>query len=100
MKPGGGRLRSSERRLRSSERRLRSSERRLRSSVWLAGDDEVALTNRAALATAGAPVTAAGDPAVIGIAHAGSQLNPCTLPLRDLVEPVRAGIEAAGGLGA
>jgi dihydroxy-acid dehydratase len=93
------RLRSSERRLRSSDRRLRSSERRLRSSVWLAGDDEVALTNRSALATAGVPVTRAADRPVIGIANSASQLNPCNLPLRDLVEPIRAGIEAAGGIG-
>jgi dihydroxy-acid dehydratase len=67
--------------------------------VWLAGDDEVALTNRAALASAGVPVTSAADRPVIGIANSASQLNPCNLPLKDLVEPIRAGIEAAGGIG-
>ena len=72
----------------------------LRSSVWLAGDDEVALTNRVALASAGVPVSAAADRPVIGIANSASQLNPCNLPLRDLVAPVRAGIEAAGGVAA
>ncbi|HUC56675.1 MAG TPA: dihydroxy-acid dehydratase [Streptosporangiaceae bacterium] len=45
------------------------------------------------------PVTRAADRPVIGIANSASQLNPCNLPLRYLVEPVREGIEAAGGLG-
>ncbi|HEX9034849.1 MAG TPA: dihydroxy-acid dehydratase, partial [Streptosporangiaceae bacterium] len=35
----------------------------------------------------------------IGIANSASELNPCNLPLRDLVGPVREGIEAAGGAG-
>jgi dihydroxy-acid dehydratase len=69
----------------------------LRSAGWLAGDDEVAMAHRVALASAGVPVTS-GQP-VIGIANSASQLNPCNLPLRDLVGPVRAGIEAAGGVG-
>jgi dihydroxy-acid dehydratase len=68
---------------------------KLRSSAWLAGDDEVALAHRVALASAGVRV-APGRP-VIGIANSASQLNPCNLPLADLVEPVREGIEAAGG---
>jgi dihydroxy-acid dehydratase len=70
---------------------------KLRSSAWLDGDDEVALAHRVALASAGAPV-APGRP-VIGIANSASQLNPCNLPLRDLVGPVKAGIESAGGVG-
>ena len=37
---------------------------------------------------------------MIGIANSASDLNPCNLPLRDLVAPVKAGIEAAGGIGA
>jgi len=69
----------------------------LRSSAWLAGDDEVALAHRVALSSAGVPV-AKGRP-VIGIANSASQLNPCNLPLRDLVGPVRDGVEAAGGVG-
>jgi dihydroxyacid dehydratase/phosphogluconate dehydratase len=77
--------------------KLRSSAVKLRSGAWLAGDDEVALAHRVALASAGAPV-APGRP-VIGIANSASQLNPCNLPLRDLVGPVKAGIEAAGGVG-
>lgn len=70
----------------------------LRSARWLAGSDEVALTNRTALATAGVPVTAAADRPLIGIANSASQLNPCNLPVRDLVGPISEGIEAAGGL--
>jgi dihydroxy-acid dehydratase len=70
----------------------------LRSSVWLAGTDEVAMTNRIALASSGVPIRA-GRP-VIGIANSASQLNPCNLPVRDLVKPVREGIEAAGGAAA
>ena len=67
-------------------------------SRWLAGDDEVAVLHRVALASAGVPVAAADRP-VIGIANSASDLNPCNLPLRDLVGPVRDGIEAAGGTG-
>jgi len=69
----------------------------LRSRAWLGGDDEVAVLHRVALASAGVR-PAAGRP-VIGIANSASELNPCNLPLRDLVGPVREGIEAAGGVG-
>jgi dihydroxy-acid dehydratase len=73
---------------------------RLRSQAWVAGDDEVALEHRVALASAGLPVTRTGDRPLIGIANSLSDLNPCNLPLRDLVAPVKAGIEEAGGIGA
>jgi dihydroxy-acid dehydratase len=69
----------------------------LRSSTWLAGDDEVAVLHRVALASAGVQVGPEADRPVIGIANSASELNPCNLPLHDLVGPVRAGIEAAGG---
>src|ERR1022692_919350 len=69
----------------------------LRSRALLAGDDEVAMLHRVALASAGVPV-GPGRP-VIGIANSASELNPWNLPLRDLVGPVRDGIEAAGGAG-
>jgi dihydroxy-acid dehydratase len=72
----------------------------LRSQGWLAGDDEVALLHRVALASAGVPIGERTDRPVIGIANSASELNPCNLPLRDLVGPVRDGIEAAGGVGA
>lgn len=70
----------------------------LRSRAWLAGDDEVAVLHRVALASAGVPVSPAADRPVIGIANSASELNPCNLPLRDLVAPAREGIEAAGGV--
>jgi len=73
---------------------------RLRSQAWIAGDDEVALEHRVALASAGLSVSRAGDRPVIGIANSVSDLNPCNLPLRDLAVEVKAGIEEAGGVGA
>jgi dihydroxy-acid dehydratase len=73
---------------------------RLRSQAWLAGDDEVALEHRVALASAGLAVSKAADRPVIGIANSASELNPCNLPLRDLAGEVKAGIEEAGGIGA
>ena len=73
---------------------------RLRSQAWLAGDDEVALEHRVALASAGLTVSRAADRPVIGIANSVSDLNPCNLPLRDLAAVVKAGIEEAGGIGA
>jgi dihydroxy-acid dehydratase len=73
---------------------------RLRSQAWLAGDDEVALEHRAALASPGLAVSKAADRPVIGIANSASELNPCNLPLRDLAAEVKAGIEEAGGIGA
>ena len=73
---------------------------RLRSQAWLAGDDEVAVEHRVALASAGLAVSKAADRPVIGIANSASELNPCNLPLRDLTGEVKAGIEEAGGIGA
>jgi dihydroxy-acid dehydratase len=73
---------------------------RLRSHAWLAGDDEVALEHRVALASAGLTVSRTADRPVIGIANSASDLNPCNLPLRDLAIEVKAGIEEAGGIGA
>jgi dihydroxy-acid dehydratase len=73
---------------------------KLRSQAWLAGDDEVALEHRVALASAGLSVARAGGQPVIGIANSASDLNPCNLPLRELAIEVKAGIEEAGGVGA
>ncbi|MGH3070497.1 MAG: dihydroxy-acid dehydratase, partial [Streptosporangiaceae bacterium] len=70
----------------------------LRSDAWLRGDDEVALANRVALASAGLDVSADGGRPVIGIANSASDLNPCNLPLRDLAVAVRAGVREAGGV--
>ena len=73
---------------------------RLRSQAWLAGDDEVALEHRVALASAGLAIGTSADRPVIGIANSASDLNPCNIPLRDLAVEVKTGIEEAGGLGA
>jgi dihydroxy-acid dehydratase len=70
----------------------------LRSRAWFAGDDEVAVAHRVALASSGIEVTRAADRPVIGISNSASDLNPCNLPLRDLVPFVKEGILAAGGL--
>ena len=76
------------------------SGRALRSQAWLTGTDEVAMLHRVALASAGVPIGQRTGRPVIGIANSASELNSCNLPLRDLVGPVRDGIEAAGGVGA
>ena len=70
----------------------------LRSDAWLRGDDEVALANRVALASAGLDVSADGGRPVIGVANSASDLNPCNLPLRDLAGAVRQGVLEAGGV--
>jgi dihydroxyacid dehydratase/phosphogluconate dehydratase len=76
----------------------------LRSRAWLAGDDEVAMAHRVALASAGVRVFGkhrdpAGTVPIIGIANSASELNPCNLPLNQLSDAVREGIEQAGGVG-
>jgi dihydroxy-acid dehydratase len=70
----------------------------LRSRGWFRGDDEVALLHRVAMRSAGIEVDAGHDRPVIGIADSSSDLNPCNLPLRPLVDDVRAGVVAAGGI--
>jgi dihydroxy-acid dehydratase len=71
----------------------------LRSRAWLTGDDEVAMAHRVALASAGVRIAAAGNGPIIGIANSASELNPCNLPLNDLVGAVKEGIGQAGGVG-
>ena len=68
----------------------------LRSRSWFAGESDVALDARVALAMGG-NVAAEGAP-VIGLANSSSDLNPCNQPLRDLVPALREGIERAGGV--
>ncbi|HET9187097.1 MAG TPA: dihydroxy-acid dehydratase [Acidothermaceae bacterium] len=72
--------------------------RQLRSREWFDGDDEVAVAHRVALRSVGLDIRADDDRPVIGIADSSSELNPCNLPLRDLVPEVAAGIREAGGL--
>jgi dihydroxy-acid dehydratase len=74
------------------------SPRILRSRAWLAGDDEVAVLHRVALASAGAAIWPGDARPVIGIANSASELNPCNLPLTALAGAVRAGVQAAGGI--
>jgi dihydroxy-acid dehydratase len=69
----------------------------LRSRAWLAGDDEVAMLHRVALASAGVPVERDAARPVIGIANSASELNPCNLPLTALAGAVRDGVREAGG---
>ena len=70
----------------------------LRSSAWFAGDDEVAVAHRVALASSGIQVTREADRPVIGISNSASDLNPCNLALRELVPFVKEGVAAAGGI--
>jgi dihydroxy-acid dehydratase len=70
----------------------------LRSDRWVRGDDEVALDSRVALRMGGADVDAKGGRPLIGIANSASDLNPCNLPLNELVEPLKQGVAEAGGI--
>ena len=70
----------------------------LRSDRWVSGDDEVAMEHRVALRSAGVAVDRRGGRPLIGIANSASELNPCNLPLRDLVGAAREGIVAGGGV--
>jgi dihydroxy-acid dehydratase len=69
----------------------------LRSQAWFVGESDVALDARVALAMGGNP-RPANDTPVIGLANSSSDLNPCNLPLRDLIPALREGIEDAGGV--
>jgi dihydroxy-acid dehydratase len=70
----------------------------LRSDAWFSGDDEVAVAHRVALASSGIGIGREGGRPVIGIADSSSDLNPCNLPLRALIDPVRVGVRDAGGV--
>lgn len=71
----------------------------LRSAGWFERDDEVGLLHRVALTSAGVGLGETGGRPIIGISNSASELNPCNLPLRDLVGPVKQGIADAGGIG-
>jgi dihydroxyacid dehydratase/phosphogluconate dehydratase len=70
----------------------------LRSEAWLLGDDEVALSHRAALHPAGLRAGRGAARPLIGIACTASDLNRCDLGLAELAGAVRQGVLAAGGL--
>ena len=62
-----------------------SSPRILRSRAWLAGDDEVAVLHRVALASAGAAIGPGDASPVIGIANSASELKPSAMLYRNLL---------------
>lgn len=70
----------------------------MRSSEWFVGGDEVALSHRVVMRSVGLEVSADNTKPIIGIADSSSDLNPCNLPLRELVEYVKDGVTTAGGL--
>jgi len=71
---------------------------KLRSSEWFSGDDETALAHRVVMKSVGLETGSNNDKPIIGIADSSSDLNPCNLPLRHLVDEVKKGVIAAGGL--
>ena len=70
----------------------------MRSSQWFSGNDETAVSHRVVMRTIGLEVPANNQRPIIGIADSSSELNPCNLPLRALIEEVKVGIFEAGGL--
>lgn len=70
----------------------------MRSSEWFQGNDETAVSHRVVMRSVGHEVPADNTKPIIGIADSSSDLNPCNLPLRALVEDVKAGILEAGGI--
>ncbi|MHB1733964.1 MAG: dihydroxy-acid dehydratase domain-containing protein, partial [Ferrimicrobium acidiphilum] len=70
----------------------------LRSGKWFDGDDEIAVLNRVALASAGLGKRAGDGRPVIGISNSASELNPCNLPLKPLAAAVKRGVIQQGGI--
>jgi len=70
----------------------------VRSSEWFQGNDETAVSHRVVMRSVGLEVPADTTKPIIGIADSSSDLNPCNLPLRALVDDVKAGILEAGGI--
>ena len=70
----------------------------MRSSEWFSGNDETAVSHRVVMRSVGLEVPANNTKPIIGIADSSSDLNPCNLPLRALIDDVKAGILEAGGL--
>lgn len=50
------------------------------------------------MCAAGHPVTVTNGKPIIGILNSVSDLNPCNLPLRNLADAVKTGVETAGGI--
>jgi len=70
----------------------------VRSSEWFQGNDETAVSHRVVMRSVGLEVPADNSKPIIGIADSSSDLNPCNLPLRALVDDVKQGILEAGGI--
>lgn len=70
----------------------------MRSSEWFRGNDETAVSHRVVMRSVGLEVPADNSKPIIGIADSSSELNPCNLPLRALIDDVKAGIVEAGGI--
>lgn len=70
----------------------------MRSSEWFQGNDETAVSHRVVMRSVGLEVPADNSKPIIGIADSSSDLNPCNLPLRALVDDVKQGILEAGGI--
>jgi len=70
----------------------------LRSDMWVVGADEVALSHRVALRSGTSERDLSGGRPIIGIADTSSDLNPCNLPLADLIPAIEEGIRSAGGV--
>lgn len=70
----------------------------MRSSEWFSGNDETAVSHRVVMRNIGLEVPANNEKPIIGIADSSSELNPCNLPLRRLIEDIKTGILEAGGL--
>ena len=70
----------------------------LRSDMWVVGTDEVALSHRVAIRSGTSDEDLSGGRPIIGIADTSSDLNPCNLPLADLIPSIEEGIRGAGGI--
>jgi dihydroxy-acid dehydratase len=70
----------------------------MRSSIWFNGDTETSLSHRVALRSIGVEIDSDNKKPIIGIADSSSDLNPCNLPLRSLIDQVKKGVIEAGGI--
>ena len=70
----------------------------MRSSIWFNGDTETSLSHRVALRSIGIQIDSENKKPIIGIADSSSDLNPCNLPLRALIDDVKKGVIEAGGI--
>lgn len=68
----------------------------MRSSEWFSGNDETAVSHRVVMRNIGLEVPANNEKPIIGIADSSSELNPCNLPLRRLIEDIKTGFWKQG----